>query len=197
MQATLIRLGAIGAVLSGVLLIVQESLHSAFGETSATLAFVGLLMYAVHVPLATVALIGLHLRQSGAAGRFGMFAFLVALLGQLLLAGLVWASLFVEPAAPALLENPPAVLITGFLGSLVVYALGWLLFGVATLRARVFPRPAAILLVVGVVVGFVGTELIDIPAALWVWYAAWIWLGLDALRSTPRAVDADRELQVS
>lgn len=197
MSETLVKVGAVGAVASGALLIVQEALYYAFGDSSATLATVGSLMYAVTVPLTTFALVGLYLRQAGAAGRFGVVAFLTALLGQLLLAGIVWVDLFVEPAAPTLFEDPPAVMITGFLASLGVYAVGWLLFGIATLRARVFPRAAAALLTAGVVVGFVFTEFVEVPGALWLWYAAWMWLGIAALRpARTTAPEAAEELQV-
>jgi len=52
--------------------------------------------------------------------------------------------------APELLETEPF----GFPLSFATFALGWLLFGVAALRARVYPRWAAVLLIVGAAITF-------------------------------------------
>ena len=54
-----------------------------------------------------------------------------------------------------MIEQPPTgTLEAGGLASFSTFALGWLLFAVASLRARVFPRGAAILLITGGVIGF-------------------------------------------
>lgn len=78
--------------------------------------------------------------------------------------------------------NPPAILIAGFLVGLVLLDLGWLLFGVASLRAGVFPRGAAVLMIIGAVLDFV-FALLDISTGLngivgLVLIAAVAWMGV-------------------
>jgi hypothetical protein len=82
--------------------------------------------------------------------------------------GAVWGQLFVAPflavQAPGALDTEPTgTLAVGFtLTLLIIFPLGWLLFGVATLRAQVYPRAAAILLIIGAVVGFLPIPLTEI-----------------------------------
>jgi len=92
--------------------------------------------------------------------------------------GAVWAQLFIAPflavEAPRVLDSEPAgTLALGFtLAFLVFFPLGWLLFGVATLRAGVYPRVAAIVLIIGAVISF-----LPIPATGIVLNVAVAWLG--------------------
>jgi hypothetical protein len=113
-------------------------------------------------------LVGIYLGQSRAAGRMGFIGFLLAFFGTALGVGDFYASTFVTPmvalGAPAFLENPLAVVLQlwspfsfGFL------ALSWLLFAVATLRARVYPRGPSWLLLVGAVVTLVPFPLAKLP----------------------------------
>ena len=64
--------------------------------------------------------------------------------------------LFVHPAltaeAPGLLEAELGL--AGFILTSPLAAVGWVLFGVATLRAGLYPRWAAILLIVGGAIAF-------------------------------------------
>jgi hypothetical protein len=107
-------------------------------------AFVGLL----------VALVALHERLGPACGRFGLVAFLVALLGTMTQGGNMWFDAF---AAPWLAEVLPqafvvpktTILQVGGLLSYVLLALGWTLQGVAWLRARVVPVAVSVAVVVG------------------------------------------------
>lgn len=55
---------------------------------------------------------------------------------------------------------------------LVLLPLGWVLFGVAALRAWVYPRVAAIVLIIGVVIGALPIPLTEI-----VFFMAVAWLG--------------------
>ena len=81
-------------------------------------------------------------------------SFLVAFAGTTLVGGAVWFQLFISPTLAARApELATAELgLVGFLLTFVLAAVGWLLFGAATLRAGVYPRPAAVLLMVGAVV---------------------------------------------
>ena len=70
--------------------------------------------------------------------------------------GPFWAQTFVLPAAaeagPEFLENAGWLNI-GFTLSFALTSLGWLLFGVATLRGRVYPRTTAILVLTAAISG--------------------------------------------
>jgi hypothetical protein len=60
----------------------------------------------------------------------------------------------------------------GFFLSLVLYAVGWLLFGVASLRARVHPRGHVIALIVGAALDLLAAPLSGLRID-----AAFVWLG--------------------
>jgi len=100
--------------------------------------------------------------------------------------GLIWFNTFIVPAiaevAPSFMEIPeanlPAVLIVGFGLSAMLFTLGWLLFGLASLRAKVLPRGAAVLLMVGAVVAFVlPLPFLELPLSVVVLGAALAWMG--------------------
>lgn len=72
----------------------------------------------------------------------------------------------------------------GFVPSVVAFALGWLLFGVASLQTQVFHRPAVLLLIIGAVIA-----VIPLPLSTVVLAAAIAWLGYDlftSMRDTER-----------
>lgn len=114
-------------------------------------------------------LVGLYSRQAEEAGILGLVAFLMAFVGSAMIVGFEWFLGFVvfpwlAEAAPELADAEPplrvalgAVIIPGF-----VYLAGWVLFGVASLRAKVFPGPAAVLLILGTVLGPI-TVAVRIP----------------------------------
>lgn len=103
-----------------------------------------------------VALIALFVRESGELGTGGLMAFLAALVGTVLGAGGSWSYVFVLPYlaenAPALADESSGAVLVGFIVSFLLMGLGWLSFAVATLRTRIFPRWAVVLLMVGSVV---------------------------------------------
>ena len=112
-------------------------------------AFAGLLL----------ALFAAYVRQAREAGRLGFIALSGAILGTFALGADMWFEGF---ASPWLLEVAPQVLtaerttfwMTGYLSSYVLFALGWALFGVASLRARVFPVTISVALTIGGLIGF-------------------------------------------
>jgi hypothetical protein len=112
-------------------------------------AFAGLLL----------ALFAAYVRQAPEAGRFGLMALFGAILGTFALGADMWFEGF---ASPWLVEVSPQVLtaekstfwVAGYLSSYILFALGWALFGIASLRARVFPVPIGIALTIGGVFGF-------------------------------------------
>lgn len=112
-------------------------------------AFVGLM----------VALIAVHGRLGAAMGRFGLIAFLFAVLGVMTQGGNMWFDGFAAPwlaqVLPQAFTAPKTLpLQIGGLLSYVLFALGWVLYGLAALRARAVPVGLALALVVGGVLGF-------------------------------------------
>ena len=61
----------------------------------------------------------------------------------------------------------------GFTLSFALGALGWLLFGLVSLRARVYPRAAVVVLMVGAVLAFA-----PLPISGVLLQVAIVWLGL-------------------
>src|SRR3989338_196736 len=142
--------------------------------------------------LTPLALVGLYARQMEASGRLGFLGFLLAFIGSLLFAGLQFDEAFVWPIlaieAPSLIDprgpmfSDPAFSSVYLLMG-IVYILGFIFFGIATARAKVLPRWAAILLTVGVplfaggflippIVRAIGTTLAAI-GLIWMGYALW------------------------
>lgn len=112
-------------------------------------------------------------------------------MGTVLIAGFMWASAFIAPAlateAPEFLDAGPP---PGLLPTFVIFAVGWLLFGIATLRGRVFPRASAIVLIVGAVVTF-----LPLPFTTLVFDVAVAWLGFALF--TGREAPAEQSSRVS
>jgi hypothetical protein len=104
------------------------------------------------------ALVGIYGRQSRAAVPFGLWAFAIVFLGTTLTVGNVWAEVFVWPTlsqvGPNTMSAPvtewPPYLVAGLNVSFPLFGIGLILFGVATIRAGVYPRWAAVLLIVSI-----------------------------------------------
>jgi energy-converting hydrogenase Eha subunit A len=179
-SSDLIRWGGLAALVGGVLFVVAELLGlptiniESFSETATTASFaIQTTTFLLGVVLMLLGLVGLYARQSEAAGALGLIGFLVAFLGTVLIGGFMWASVFIAPAlateVPEVVDAGPP---PGLLPTFIIFAVGWLLFGIATLRGRVFPRAAAILLIVGAVVTF-----LPLPFTTLVFDVAVAWLG--------------------
>jgi len=101
-----------------------------------------------------LALLALYLVQEHRLGALGHAGALVALAGTVLAAGGAWDSVFTVPylaeVAPGVLDRGTSgPLLAGYVGSYLVFVVGWAAFAVATLRARVLPRGASIALLAG------------------------------------------------
>jgi hypothetical protein len=123
--------------------------------------------------LLLVGLVGLYTDQSEVTGPLGAVVFLAAFLGTALFVGIAWDQAIGVPSlardAPELL-GPQAPLPLGFRLSSWVFSLGWLVFGVVTLRAGRYPREAAWLLIIGAVINLIprpGTEIVLVAAVAW------------------------------
>ena len=183
-SSDLIRWSGLAAVLGGALLIVSDFLS--FTVNSGDLAEVvttgayladGSMRVLAGV-LLLLGLVGLYAIQSDATGALGLVAFLVAFAGTALILGTWWTNAFVAPSlateAPAFLEAGPAgVLGVAYTMSFALGAVGWLLFGLVSLRARIYPRVAVVVLMAGAALTFA-----PLPGGQVVFEVAVAWLGL-------------------
>jgi hypothetical membrane protein len=191
--------GAWAAILSGLAMVVSLLMewlvvpHERLGPeaflTGSYLASSGLRL--LSIALLPWALIGIYQRQSRPAGTFGLWAFAVAFLGTTLTVGNVWAEVFVWPTLAQVAPNTmsgsimdtPSYLVAGLNVSFPLFGIGLILFGVATLRASVYPRWASVLLIVSIPVTMfldptpgsfqesIGQILLGIAVAALGWYA--------------------------
>jgi hypothetical protein len=170
--------------------------HAPLAETAASPLFVWRQSVSALAALGLLfGAVGLHLRQAARAGRFGALAFALAFLGGALLFAMEWGEVFVvhplavgAPQALAALEpaHGPGLYDIGSMIAFSAFALGWILLAIATLRARVLPRPAA-WLVIG---GLFATPLLGAVLHVWgavagnaILGAGWFWLGLKVARA--------------
>jgi hypothetical protein len=134
--------------------------------------------------IALVAVYGWEARRAGALGVVG---FVAAMVGTMFLAGDAWFEAFAVPwirdVAPEALYKPSGLLVRGAFSSYVLFSIGWALFGIASLRARVFPVAISLAIVVG---GLVGFRALEPPYAIPLGLAIG-WLGVWLLRTTRTA----------
>lgn len=186
-SSNLIRLGGLAAVAAGALLVIGELLYFVLGlnpgpEDLATApAVFQSVLFVLGYVLVLGGLVGLYVARSEALGALGLAGFLVAFLGTASFVGVGWINAFAIPAmaeqAPELLEAapPPLVFAAGMISS-VLFSLGWLLLGLAALRARAYQRWAAVLLMIGAVLAFV-----SLPFTFVLFGAAVAWMGFSLL----------------
>ena len=91
-----------------------------------------------------LALVSVYFRLGGRAGGLGAVGFCFALVGALDMAGNMWFDGFAAPwiadvAPGAILAGGSGMLAVGGLSSYVLFALGWMVFGITGWRARMFP----------------------------------------------------------
>lgn len=197
-QSPLSRLAGPLALAAGSLFIAAQGLLLVTLEPTNKLATVGKPLFAVaqvgyFIGFCTLllALFAAYEWESDRAGTFGLIAFCAAVIGTMFLAGDLWFDTFAGPwiitAAPDVADNPTGSVMAGAFGSYALFAIGWVLFALASLRAGVFPRLISVGIMVGGVVGFMALlPPFGIPLGL-----ALIALGTWMIRvSAPRAIRA-------
>lgn len=154
---------ALGA---GILLVVAQLVWWPFDQTEnvATsqnpIFHAGSVVYLVGFCVLMFALIATHGWQAPEAGRLGSIGVSAAIVGTMLLAGDLWFECFAVPwlaegPLPQVLDSKPStILALGAISSYLLFAAGWLLFGIASLRARVYPVAISLAVAIGGVVGF-------------------------------------------
>ena len=208
-----IRWAGLAAVIAGALTIVTQILHPAndpseVGTGSWAIAHYLFLGYFV---FALLGLTGIYAKQVEQAGVLGLVGFLALFVALPLSTPLVFLEAAILPVlageAPQFVEGffevfagPGSQTNLGALGGAFVVVLllsiiGGLLFGIATIRAGVFPRWAAILYLVGVVsiilaflVGDLGARISGVVTGLaiaWLGYALWSERGEEASQPSP------------
>jgi hypothetical protein len=154
------------SITAGVVFLLAQAVMSTFDqtmnlETSQNPVFIAAkIVLLVGFVVLMFALIAVHGLQAQKAGRLGMGAFSIAIVGTMMLAGDLWFETFAVPwlaggpAPESLTAKPSALFALGAIASYFLFAAGWTLFGIASLRARVFPLIISIVLTLGGIAGW-------------------------------------------
>ncbi len=182
--ARLVRYAGPVSMAAGVLIIVSEIVGFIIGASGTDpLSVTNGVVRVFAFFLLLLGLVGFYARQSEATARLGLVGFLLAFLGTMLIAGDLWFEAFVFPylaeVAPRALEGEPGgTLIAGAGVSFLTFNTGWLLFGIASFRARVYPRASAVALVVGALICYPSPlyppKLVVLALAVG-WMGFWLW----------------------
>nr|WP_253300694.1 hypothetical protein [Paenibacillus lautus] len=189
------------AIIAGILYIVIQFIHPTDDISSVhtnSWVVVACLTMAMSF-FNLIGITGFYVRQAKEAGWLGLVGFLLFNLFWLISFNFSFIEAFVLP----LLTSDADKFVVGMVGLFgetvsevnlgifpilaplagILYMLGGLLLGIATLRARVFPRPAAILLALAAVVTFAAAIIphpldraLAIPmgaALIWIGYIIW------------------------
>ena len=192
---TLARYGAPIAIAAGSMMIITRLviLFTTPAEIGPLKAYVLTTTHAVNsvasilgFALLVIALVVLYDREAGRAGGFGALAFGAAVVGTMFMTGDWWYEAF---AVPRLAEvAPDAVedfvggrLIIGGVTSFVLFGIGWIMYGVASIRARVIPRNISITILVGGAMSGVPIGIVYLSGGV-VLGLAFVWLGAWMLR---------------
>jgi hypothetical protein len=183
----LIKVGGVSAIASALLAVLSFILYlivvggGRISEAATSAVFFlpsGAQLLAMALLL--VGLVALYVRQAEMFGALGLIGFLLALLGTTLAAGALWSQVFVVPrlaeVAPNVADRGTGSVLAGYLLSFLLFGVGWLLFGATTLRTRIFPRGAVILLIVGAVI-----SILPLPSRALILEIAAAWLGFTLL----------------
>jgi hypothetical protein len=215
----LIRLAGLSTAVAGICYVGVGLLHPANVSSSVTTTpwVVAHLLACATCLFGLLGMAGLHARQAVRSGWLGLVGYVLLSLWLVMIMGFSFVEAFVLPQAgtvtPAFVDgwmgmfNGTAstvdlgVLPTLWTLSAPLYILGGLSFGIATFRARILPRGAAVLLAAGTALAPVAVLLplaaqpkMAIPVGL-----ALVWLGSALLteQRTPAAQAAARELAVT
>jgi hypothetical protein len=143
-----------------------------------------------------LALVSVYFRLGSRARGLGAVGFCFALVGTLDMAGNMWFDGFAAPwiaetAPGAILAGGSGMLVIGGFSSYVLFALGWVVFGVAGWRSHMFPLWTGAMFVVAGLLGFnAGLPPYGMPIGLVM--AALGWWIIRTGAPTPSAMAADR-----
>jgi hypothetical protein len=192
MAPSLVRWGALAALVSGALWIVGGLLHLVYpqdppGALGHFLNYLGTAIFSVAYLGVLGGLVGFHARQVWSYGSLGTAGFFLAFVGAALaFVGQATSAIFPENGALGWLFSDPSF---GFLARILLTSLGLVLLGVATLRARVLPRwcgVGLIALVVFAALGAFGGFIVVGLIWLALGYALWTQPGASGAQPSPR-----------
>jgi hypothetical protein len=195
----LIRWSGMAFLVSGILLIIITLLHPDVFQTTFARAVLDTpwwvhlhVLFLIYTLLALLGTAGIYLAQVEKAGVLGLVGFLMAFVGLIAVAGLATFEAFVMPAlatsTPAALswDGPLFTSTLFFVGTGLggFYPLGFVVLGIATLRAGVLSRWGALLLTLGapltavfegLFVPYLGVASVLVVAAgqAWLGYELW------------------------
>jgi hypothetical protein len=195
-SSTLFRLSGVALIVGSLLATVGFTLWRIFGssfeEFGAFRMSADLLLLAGFLIL-LIGLPGMYAYQADRAGRLGLVSFVMVFLGLAAhevstapLTIFVPPLLASRPETQALVAQPDTletelgtVWIAYYATFLLIYYLGIVVLGVATLRARVFPRWAAVLLISGPPMLFLGGAFVPVvqDVGLVAIAVGWVWCG--------------------
>jgi hypothetical protein len=218
-NANLIRLAGLSALLGGLCYVFVGIFHPANLPASVTTtrwATVHVIACAMSF-FAVLGLAGIYARQAVKAGWLGLVGYVLLSLWFVLIMGFSFVEAFILPhvatATPALVDGwmkmfnggtskiNLGVLPTLWTLTAPIYILGGLLFGIATFRARILPRGAAVLLALGTVLAPLAAPLslaampkIAIPTGL---ALAWLGYALMTERQAPAVALDDQAVKAT
>jgi uncharacterized protein YceK len=189
-----VRLGGFAAILAGILLVVSDLLRLYIVNLAGTAVLDSIFFVEgwVSVLLAVVVqlgLVGLYAPYARAAGILGPIGLILASVGIELTMGSSFAFPFDRPTVwpwetEEYWEEPlAAILVLG-----LSFVLGCVLLGIDMLRARVYPRAAVALFIVGALILLTPLALSDVifaVALVWLGYAIYARRGEEAPQPTP------------
>ena len=218
-SANLIRLAGLSALIGGVCYVLVGVFHppnvpaSVFSTRWETVHVIACAMSF----FALLGLAGIYARQAVKAGWLGLIGFVLLSFWFVLIMGFSFVEAFILPhpgtVTPAFIvgwmgmfNGDPSPVNLGALPTVwtlsgPVYILGGLLFGIATYRARILPRGAAVLLALGTVLAPLAKALslsavpkIAIPVGL---ALAWLGYALMTEQRTPETQLNDEGVDVA
>jgi hypothetical protein len=189
-----VRLGAFAALLAGVLLIVSDLLRLYINDLAGpsvleSIFFVDGWIGVLLAVVVQLGLVGLYVPQAKRAGILGLTGLILASIGIELAMGSSFAFPFDRPVVwpwetAEYWEEPlAAILVLG-----LNFILGCVLLGASMLKARIYPRAAGILFVVGSLILLTPLALSDVVFAV-----ASAWMGY-ILGSVPSLNDGSSVL---
>ncbi|MBL8116056.1 MAG: hypothetical protein JNJ78_00890 [Anaerolineae bacterium] len=213
-DSTLIRWAGLAAVAAGVIFAGIQPIHPPDVLASVTTSAWAIIM-PVKIAMCLLFLVGItgiYTRQAKESGWLGLAGFLLLNLSWALNLAFIFSEAFVVPllatTAPTFVDGffgifngQPVEMNLGMLPALyaltgLLYMLGGLLFGIATFRAGILPRPAAALLAVVSVLTPAAAllpheiqRLAGMPVGIalaWLGYALWAEQRMKAAESSPQ-----------
>ena len=183
----LIRWGGLAALLAGILSIVLEIVfvatlrQQAFSVAAMTSTWSVLYAFRlIMLVLLMLGLIALFARQSQKMHTFGVAAFVIATIGMMMIFGFAWVLLFTFPVmaeeVPTFLDAMAAQPGIGLVLTLFVTTIGWFLFGLASIRAKVLPTASAWLMMAGAIMALV-LNIMQLPFSWLIFDIGVIWMG--------------------